>query len=382
MADARPRLLFLVSEDWYFVSHRLHLAKAAQAAGFDVGIATRIGTHGTLLKAAGLRVFPLTLQRRSRNPLRELAALRQIVDIYQSYRPQIVHQVALKPIIYGSVAAKIAGVPIVINALAGLGYVFTSHEFYARLLQPVVLAIFRLLFRRANLKVIFQNADDRELLVRLGAVRDEQALQIRGAGIDINTFYPGVPAAGRAQVVFPARMLFDKGLREFVAAARLLRSEGSDARFILVGEPDENNPASADTRILKQWVAEGAVEWWGRRDDLPLVLRNATLICLPSYREGLPKVLLEGAASGKAIVATDVPGCREIVLPGVNGLLVPLRDSHALAFAIRRLLGDSEMRERFGRNGRHLVEQQFSDKTIAAQTLRLYQDMLRSCDYL
>lgn len=379
MADAPPRLLFLVSEDWYFISHRLHLAKAAQAAGFDVAIATRIGLHGDLLDAAGLRVFPLSLQRRSRNPIGELMALREIVGIYRSFKPQIVHHVALKPTIYGSVAAKIAGVPIVINALAGLGYVFTSREFYARLLQPVVLAVFRSLFRGKHSKVIFQNADDRQFMIRLGVVRDEQALLIRGAGVDVKAFFPEAPVSGRAQVVFPARMLFDKGLSEFVAAARLLKSDGSDARFILVGEPDDHNPASADTRTLNQWVAEGAVEWWGRRDDMPLVLRQATLVCLPSYREGLPKVLLEAASSGKPIVATDVPGCREIVLPGVNGLLVPPRDSRALAFAIDRLLRDSEMSERFGRNGRQLVEMQFSDETIDAQTLRLYKEMLPCC---
>jgi len=381
MADVRPRLLFLVSEDWYFISHRLHLAKAAQAAGFDVAIATRIGLHGDLLKATGLHVFPLNLQRRSRNTMRELMAVREIIGIYRSFNPQIVHHVALKPAIYGSVAARIAGVPIVINALAGLGYVFSSRDFYARLLQPVVLAIFRSLFRGKHLKVIFQNADDREFMVRLGVVRDEQALLIRGVGVDIKMFFPEMPEAGKAQVVFPARMLFDKGLREFVAAARLLQSEGSDARFILVGEPDEDNPASANTRTLNQWVAEGAVEWWGRRDDMPLVLRQATLVCLPSYREGLPKALLEAASSGKPIVATDVPGCREIVLPGVNGLLVPPRDSRALAIAIDRLLRDSEMRERFGRNGRQLVEEQFSDETIAAQTLRLYQEMILCCGY-
>jgi len=382
MVDASPRLLFLVSEDWYFISHRLHLAKAAQAAGFDVAIATRIGLHGDLLDAAGLRVFPLSLQRRSRNPMREFMALREIVGIYRSFKPQIVHHVALKPTIYGSVAARIAGVPIVVNAFAGLGYVFTSLEFYARLLQPAILAIFRLLFRAENLKVIFQNSDDRELMIHLGVVRDEQALLIRGAGVDIEEFIPGSPEAGRAQVIFTARMLFDKGLNEFVSAARLLKSEGSDARFILVGEPDEHNPASADTLTLNRWVAEGVVEWWGRRDDMPLVLRQATLVCLPSYREGLPKVLLEAASSGKPIVATDVPGCREIVLPGVNGLLVPPRDSRTLAFAIDRLLRDSEMRERFGRNGRQLVEKQFSDETIAAQTLRLYQEMLSAAGQL
>lgn len=376
MIEAKRRLLFLVSEDWYFVSHRLHLARAARAAGYEVAIATRVGTCGAMLEAAGLQVFPLSLQRSSRNPLREIAALREITEIYRRFRPHVVHHVALKPSLYGSVAAYLAGVPVVINALAGLGYVFTSTDTYARVLRPLVLAAFRVLFGRANTRVVFQNADDRALLVRLGVVAEQRTSLIRGAGVDIAVFGVTPPSAGVPLVVFPARMLWDKGLREFVNAARLLKQESSEAKFVLVGEPDLHNPASADESDLRQWVAEGVVEWWGRRDDMPEVFGQARVVCLPSYREGLPKVLLEAASCGRAIVATDVPGCREIVIPGETGLLVPPRDAKALADVIARLLRDPELSARLGANGRRLVESSFSEEKVAAQTLAVYREML------
>lgn len=376
MIETKHRLLFLVSEDWYFVSHRLHLALAARAAGYEVAVATRVGTCGAMLKAAGLQVFPLSLQRSSRNPLREIAALREVIGIYRRFHPHVVHHVALKPSLYGSVAAYLAGVPVVINALAGLGYVFTSSDIYARVLRPLVLASFRFLFGRANTRVVFQNADDRALLVRLGVVAEQRTSLIRGAGVDIAVFGVTPQPTGVSLVVFPARMLWDKGLREFVDAARLLRQECREAKFILVGEPDLHNPASADESDLRQWVAEGVVEWWGRRDDMPEVFGQARVVCLPSYREGLPKVLLEAASCGRAIVATDVPGCREIVIPSETGLLVPPRDARALADAIARLLRDPELSARLGANGRRLVESDFSEEKVAVQTLAVYREML------
>jgi glycosyltransferase involved in cell wall biosynthesis len=376
VTEGRRRLLFLVSEDWYFVSHRLHLARAAQAAGFEVAVATRVGSFESLLEAAGLKVFPLSLRRASRNPLREFAAVCEIVGIYRRFRPHVVHHVALKPSLYGSVAAMFARVPVVINALAGLGYVFTSAEAYARVLRPLVLAAFRVLFGRDNTRVILQNTDDRALLVGLGVVPEGRTSLVRGAGVDIETFHAVPVPGGVPQVVFPARMLWDKGLREFVDAARLLKGEGCEARFVLVGEPDPHNPASADEAVLRQWVADGLVEWWGRRDDMPQVFQGASVVCLPSYREGLPKVLLEAAACGRPIVATDVPGCREIVIPRQTGLLVPPRDPKALAEAIAHLLGDRDLSARLGANGRRLVEDHFSEEKVAYQTLAVYREML------
>lgn len=374
--EAAPRLLFLVSEDWYFLSHRLHLAKAALAAGFEVALATRVNSGQSKIEAAGIRVFPLDLHRSSRNPILELAALKQIMQVYLRFRPHIVHHVALKPSLYGSVAAKLTGVPAVINALAGLGYVFTSRALYARLLRPLVLRAFKTLFGYPNTMVVFQNADDRGLLVGRGTLRAEHAVLIRGAGVDIDVFSPTSMPEGIPVVVFPARMLFDKGLQEFVDAAGILKRAGCRARFALVGEPDPHNPATASPEMLQKWVDSGTVEWWARRADMPEVFRGASLVCLPSYREGLPKALLEAAACARPIVATDVPGCREVVVHGENGLLVPPHDASALADAIARLLGDPEQAARMGVNGRQRVERTFSEQHVAIQTLGLYKEML------
>lgn len=376
MTSESKRLLFLVSEDWYFLSHRLHLALAARDAGYQVAVATRLSGHGATLEHHGLQIFPLSMQRASRNPLHEMAALWEIIGIYRCFRPDIVHHVSLKPALYGSVAALLVRVPVVINALAGLGYVFTSSDAYARVLRPLILAAFRFLFCRSNTRVIFQNDDDRQMMIDLGAVTLNKTLLIRGSGVELEVFRPAPLPEGTPLVVFPARMLWDKGLLEFVEAVRLLKRDGSSARFILVGEPDLHNPASADEADLRQWVDEGLVEWWGRRNDMPTVFGEATIVCLPSYREGLPKVLLEAAACARPIVASDVPGCREIVIPGVNGILVPPRDPEALAKAVAKLLDDREMCSRLGLAGRKLVVEHFSSEKVAQETLAVYRDML------
>lgn len=376
LTGCTKRLLFLVSEDWYFVSHRLHLALAARDAGYQVAVATRLSSHGAMLECHGLQVFRLSLQRASRNPLREIAALWEIIGIYRCFRPEIAHHVSLKPSLYGSVAALLTRVPVVINALAGLGYVFTSTDVFARVLRPLILAAFRLLFGRDNTRVIFQNSDDRQMMLDLGAVTLNNTVLIRGSGVELEVFRPVPLPEGMPLVVFPARMLWDKGLREFVEAVRLLKRAGSSARFILVGEPDPHNPESADEADLRRWVNEGLVEWWGRRNDMPTVFGEATIVCLPSYREGLPKVLLEAAACARPIVASDVPGCREIVIPGVNGILVPPRDPEALAKALAKLLDDREMCSRLGLAGRKLVEEHFSSENVAQETLAVYRDML------
>lgn len=376
MFAARPRrLLFLVTEDWYFCSHRLPLACAARDAGFDVAVATRVAGHGERIRAAGLRLIPLKLRRSSRNPWRELMAIAEITHIYRCEKPDIVHHVALKPVLYGSLAALLAGVPAVVNALAGMGYVFTSGKLSARLLRPLVTLAFRLLLKRG--RIILQNPDDRAALLAAGVAHPQQITLIRGSGVDTAHFTPTPEPGGTAPlVVLPARMLWDKGVGEFVAAAQMLRSEGIAARFMLAGERDPDNPAAIPAAQLESWRAAGIVEWHGRQEDMAHLLSQSHIVCLPSYREGLPKALLEAAASGRAIVATDVPGCREAVRHGVNGLLVPAGDAAALAQALRRLILDPALRREFGQQGRERAEKEFSVEKITAETLALYRELL------
>lgn len=375
VVTAAPKLLFLVTEDWYFCSHRLPPARAAKAAGYEVVVATRVNQHGGAILAEGFKLVPIDLSRRSWNPLRELVAIAEIVGIYLRERPDVVHHVALKPMLYGSIGARIARVPAVVNALPGLGFVFSSEALMARLLRAFMVRAFRLLLNTGRGVLILQNLEDKAMHVAGGMVAPERVRLIRGSGVDIQCFAPTPEPAGIPLVVLPARMLWDKGVGEFVAAARLLRKQGVQARFALVGEPDPANPASVPQAMLDAWRAEGVVEVWGWRDDMAQVFRDCHIACLPSYREGLPKALLEAAACGRALVATNAPGCREIVRHGENGLLVPLRDAMGLAEAIEKLLSDPDLRASMGKRGRSLVEAEFSEGHVAEQTLAVYREL-------
>jgi len=367
------RLLFVVAEDWYFLSHRLPLARAAIAAGYEVGLATRVGQSGATLEAEGIRVFPLArLSRSSLNPLRELAGLAELVSIYRRFRPSIAHHVALKPVIYGSLVARLAGVRVVVNALAGLGYVFESAGRRARWLRPLMFGVVRMAVKSRHGCVIVQNDADARTLVARRVVPAERVRIVRGSGVDVGIYLPSPEPEGIPLVVLPARLLWDKGVGEFVAAAQLLRGRGCPARFALVGQRDPDNPQCIPQAQIDAWVESGAVEWWGRRDDMPDVYAQSNLVCLPSYFEGLPKALLEAAACARAIVATDIPGCREIVRHQINGRLVPVRDAAALADAMGALLADRPLRERQGASGRQIVVDEFTDTAVAAQTLSIY----------
>ncbi|MBI2725926.1 MAG: glycosyltransferase family 4 protein [Polaromonas sp.] len=371
----RRKLLFFVTEDWYFCSHRLPPARAALAAGYEVVVATRVDRRGEQIAAEGFRVVPLSLSRRSRNPLQELAAVMEIVRIYWQERPDIVHHVALKPVLYGSVAALLLRRPAVVNAMAGMGFLFTSSSRSAGWLRAVVSRVFRVLLNAGRNVLILQNPDDVNLMVSGGLVQASRVRLIRGSGVDTQRFHPAPEPDGIPVVMLASRMLWDKGVGEFVEAARQLRDRGVHARFVLVGDGDPDNPASIPDEQLKLWHDSGVAECWGRCEDMPGAFAQAHIVCLPSYREGLPKVLLEAAACGLPLVATDAPGCREIVRHGENGLLVPLRDATALALAIERLLADSALRASMGKKGRRMVEEEFSEAYVAGQTLAVYREM-------
>ena len=371
----RKKLLFLVTEDWYFCSHRLPPARAAQAAGYDIIVATRVGSRGADISAEGFKLVPLDLIRRSRNPFREVAAVIQIVKIYLRERPDVVHHVALKPVLYGSLAALVVRGPAVVNALAGMGFLFTSASRPATVLRAVVSRLFRFLLNSGRNLLILQNPDDEAMMVNGGLVAAQRVRLIRGSGVDIERFSPTPEASTTPVVMLPSRMLWDKGVGEFVEAARLLRMRGVTARFVLVGNGDPDNPASISDSQIKTWHDRGMVECWGHCADMPVTLAKAHIVCLPSYREGLPKVLLEAAACGRPLIATDVPGCREIVRHGHNGLLVPLRDAAGLANAIEHLLGDTDLRRAMGQRGRQMVESEFSEAMVALQTLAVYHEL-------
>lgn len=376
MTQARPRLLFLITEDWTFWEIRSDLARVARDAGYEVVIATRVVDHAERIQNEGFRLIPIGLRRRSRNPFRELMAFIELVQLYRRERPQIVQQVAMKPILYGSLAAWMTKVPVVINTFAGLGYAFTDRPRRASLLRSFMRIGLRVAVMLSRSVVVCQNAEDREVLIEEGIVSSDRVRIIVGSGVDTNLFMPVQPPEGPPIVMLAGRMLWDKGVAEFVEAARLLKKKAVQARFVLVGRRDEDNPTAIDEGQLNRWSQNDGIEWWGHREDMPVVLGSATIVVLPSYREGLPKVLLEAAACGKALVAADVPGCREVVQHQKTGLLVPVRDAVGLADAINGLLSHHQRRVAMGQSGRELVLREHSKEKIAGQFLELYRELL------
>lgn len=370
-------IVYFVTEDWYFCSHRLSLAIAAQKAGYTVYVITRVTAHGDVIESAGLSLIPISLSRRGKNPLSEAMILKKLIGIYKSIQPEIVHHVALKPVIYGSIAAWIAGVPARVNAMGGLGYLFSSESTMARVFRPVIKLLFRLLLNNARTAVILQNSDDIDVLCGSGAVDHDRVRLIRGAGVDTSE-YRRQPESGDTPIVMLAsRLLWDKGIGEFVKAAEILKRDGAIARFILAGDGDDHNPQSIHADQIQAWREDGNVEIWGKCSDMPTVFGKVHIVCLPSYREGLPKVLIEAASCGRPIVTTFAPGCREIVTNGVNGILVPIQNVDALVRAIRKLLDSPDLRSRMGLAGRRLVKEKFSLPIVLRKTLAVYESMIQ-----
>lgn len=364
------RLLFLITEDWFFAGHLLDLAKAVKSAGYEVAVATRLRKHRERILAAGLEAISIEFDRTGRNPLIDIATIARIAAVYREYRPDIVHQVAIKPIIYGTLAARLTGIHRIVNAITGLGYVFTSDDWFARRTRSIVAAGYRRALSRGH--TILQNDDDLALLHEMGLLTREAASVVHGVGVDLETFCPTDEPPGPPVVVLASRMLREKGITEFVDAARIVREAGHDVRFKLVGQPDAANPSAVPESELRAWHDSGVVEWVGWIDDMPALYESAHIVCLPSYREGLPKTLLEAAAAARPIVTTDAPGCRDAVRPNVTGLVVPPRDSRALAAALTALVTDRDRRVEMGRRGRQLAVDRFSIERVSAQTLAIY----------
>jgi glycosyltransferase involved in cell wall biosynthesis len=375
----RPCVLFVVANDWYFYWHRLAVAERIAAAGYDVQVATPPGRFCSAIEAAGMRHHPIQIDRQGLNPFKDVATIKRLADLYRELSPVLVHHVAIKPIIYGSIAAKIAKVPVIVNAMPGTGYLFVSKQLLARVIRLGVMTAFRLLLNAPNSRVTLENRDDMQKWISWRVLRPDRIVVMPGCGVDTSFFRPTPEPPGPPLVVLPARLLFYKGVAEFVEAARVLRERGTRARFALVGEGDPGNPASVPADQLRQWESEGVVELFGWHDDMGKVFAQSHIVCLPSHGgEGIPRSLLEAAACGKPIVATDVPGCRDIVHDGENGLLVPPQQVAPLADALDRLIRDAELRRSMGARGRERALAEFSVDIVAAQTLQLYAELLGS----
>ncbi len=371
------KLLLLITEDRFLWSHRLPIARAALQAGYEVVIATRVTGDARKIRDQGFRLIPLRLDRESYAPLNELRAIQQLRQIYATEKPDIVHHVALKPVLYGSVAALGRKDMKVVNALTGLGYLATASSLRARFLSFPIWNSLRFLLSRSNNQVLLQNQEDKQLLVSKLNVSPEKITIIKGSGVDMSLFQPTPEPVGTPLILLASRMLWIKGIAEFVEAAKLIRGNGTRVRFVLAGDTDPRSPSAIPREQLCEWQASGAVEWWGHQTELSQTFGQAHIVCLPSHGgEGVPKVLIEAAASGRAIVSTDVPGCRDIVRHRVNGILVSPRDSASLARALEELLENPSLRQRMGSRGREIAANEFSEEVVVRETMALYRELL------
>ena len=373
-------ILFLVTEDWYFVLHRLPIARAALQSGYKVLIATQLSEHRDMLEAEGFCVIPMKWRRSSMNPLHALGEIRQILGIYRKYTTDLVHHIALKPSLYGSIAARWSGTAPVVNNLAGLGQAFSSTGLAASVIRQGLITAFRLLFRRHHSCTIVENTDDRQFLIDTVGMSPERAVLILGIGVDEQRFaYHEETEQAVPAVVMVSRLLWPKGVRELVEAGRVLKARGINVVIRLVGKPDEASSVSVPQEALQAWHEQGDIEWLGHQDDIPKIWEQAAIAVLPSYyREGIPRSLLEAAACGRPVVTTDMPGCREIVEDGVNGYLVAPGDVDSLAVALEKLVSAPLLRARMGKAGREMVLQRFTERQVVGQTLDVYQGLLES----
>ena len=370
------KLHFVVNEDWAFISHFYERAVAAQADGYNVGISAHLGDKRSILENAGFTLYPHHISRSGTNPLVEIRNLFAMVKVFQASKPDIIHLIALKPIVIGAVAARIYGKAQVVCAPIGMGYLFSSSDRKARFLQPIIRFMLRRILNFRNTHVIIENDEDCASLVSGKFVKNTNIQVIKGAGVDLGS-YQATPENLDTQVVTMfARVLRDKGVLDFVAAANIVHTQFPKAVFQLVGDCDPGNPTSFSEHVVRSWESAGSITWLGYRTDVPALLASSNIVCLPSYREGLPKTLIEACAAQRAIVATDVTGCREVVNHGSNGLLVPVRNPELLAAAISQLLGDQIQRTTFAKNGRLRAENEFASPIVIEQTLAVYKKVM------
>lgn len=368
------KILYLVAEDWYFVSHRLPMARAARSAGYEVHVATRVVEYAHQIENEGFALHPIAWQRGSINPLQMMTSAIAVRGLYHKLQPDIVHHVAFAPAIIGSLAAL--GLPMAkLNALAGLGFVFTSKTAKAQLLRLLAHRLLGFVLKRPGTMVLVQNPDDGAMVERLGVAKDRIAL-IPGSGVDIELLTPLTEPDGPFTVAFVGRLLYDKGVEALVRAHEILNKRGLRVRALLAGVPDPSNPASIPEPTLAHWRQRENLVLIGHVEDVRTVWAKAHVAILPSRREGLPKSLLEAAACGRPLIASDVPGCREIARHGVNALLVPPDDPEALAHAIATLMNDPDIRIRFGRASRQIVVADFSSARIGDEIVALYARLL------
>lgn len=371
----KKALFIVVNVDWFFLSHRLPIALAAKEKGYRVTIVSKDTGKKEEIEALGLRFINVEFERSGANPLHELRCIKILYKIYKLEKPDIIHHVTLKASLLGCLAAKLSGIKRVVNAISGFGYNFTDER--TGIKQRIIRTMMNMAFKSKKFHFIFQNPDDINQFMKFNFVSESQIHLIKGSGVDLNKFtYEKPISKEKVQVILPARMLYDKGIIEFIQAAKKIKDKVVDkAEFVLVGDCDTINLSGIKEEDIKREIDVPFLNWIGFKKDIFSVIKNSDIVVLPSYREGLPKSLIEACAVGRPIVTTDVEGCRECVIEGYNGYLVPAKNIETLSEKMEDLINDPEKRTRMGLNGRILAEKNFSIDFVIREHLRIYKDL-------
>jgi glycosyltransferase involved in cell wall biosynthesis len=364
------KIILFANTDWNLFNYRLTLARNLKAKGHDLLLLSPDGNYSKKIKTCGFDWQLFNVSRSGINPIKETFTILHLAQYYRHEKPDLVHHFTSKCVIYGSLAARLAGVNRIVNSVTGMGYVFIQNNFINSAIRPLIILLYKIALK--NSTVLFQNQHDMDFFTSHHLVNTNQSKLIPGSGVDTRKFKPTLPPVGNLLVVLPARMIWDKGIREFVEAAKIIKGKGIKARFALVGAPDKGNPSSITESQLKKWEKSGYIEYWGWEEDMAAVYQKSSIVCLPSYREGLAKSLIEAAASGRSLVASDIPGCQEVVKEGINGFLVPPKQVLPLAEALENILLDTKLRKKMGVESRKIATSCFSAQKINAETITEY----------
>jgi len=368
----------MVNVDWFFISHRLPIAIKALQEGYEVHIATRITNNNQVLEHAGLIVHPMGLHRNRKTIISIIKEFIEIFYIVRNVKPSIVHLVTIKPVLLGGIICKVLSVPAVVSAVSGMGFIFCNHGLIALLRRKMVLVLYFLAFSNINQRVIFQNHNDMKLLTKYTRLPVNKAVFIYGSGVDLTVFTYKPLVNSIPIVMLASRMIVEKGIRDFIHAAELIKKSRSNVRFVLLGKIDSLSPSSIQKSEIDLWCNSGIVEYWGYHDKIDSIIPLSNLVVLPSYYgEGLPKVLIEAASCGRPVITTDHPGCRDAIEPGVTGRLVPIRNPNALANEILSLLDDPDLCKRMGQAGRKRAEKLFGINQVVNKHMQIYKDMIK-----
>ena len=370
------KIILAANTDWYLFNFRMTLAEDLRRSGHEVVLVSPPGKYTELMQASGFQWVEWDVSRKAMSPLGEFRAVSRLLKIYLTIKPDITHHSTMKPVLYGSIAARRAKVSGIVNSITGLGYIWLSSSRKAKALRPLMKLMFKNSLRGHKVRLIFENSSDQDFFIRERLVHSEQTVVIPGVGVDSDRFSPSPEPVGKPVILFPSRILWDKGVGDLIEAARILHKT-HDIRIVLAGKPDPGNPTSVDENTIHIWVKEGLVEYWGWMEDMAQVYHQSQIVTLPSLYEGVPTALLEAASCERPIVATDVPGCRAIIRDGVNGFLVPVHNPQALADALGKLLQDASLRHKMGKAGRKIILEEFAVQIVNQRTIAVYNEMVK-----